>query len=90
MGKKTDKCEKGTKNEIDELFDAKKSLPRKVEPTKEKPAAYEKDGLGDTRGTRTKARSLTKDGLPVYSAEEMRIGRGGGTAQCPFDCECCY
>ena len=30
------------------------------------------------------------DGLPVYSAEELRVDQGGGTLECPFDCDCCF
>lgn len=40
----------------------------------------------DSRGTRAK----TEDGLPIYSVEELKIGLGGDTEACPFDCECCF
>ncbi len=30
-------------------------------------------------------------GLPIYSADSLRIGQGAGdTPDCPFDCKCCY
>lgn len=29
-------------------------------------------------------------GLPVYKAALLRAGDGGGTALCPFDCDCCF
>ena len=29
------------------------------------------------------------EGLPVYDPDELGIGKGGDTAACPFDCECC-
>ncbi len=29
-------------------------------------------------------------GLPIYREEDLRIGQGGGTAACPFDCSCCF
>eukprot|EP00915_Cephaloidophora_sp_WS-2016_P005710 GHVH01007571.1.p1 GENE.GHVH01007571.1~~GHVH01007571.1.p1 ORF type:complete len:168 (+),score=49.73 GHVH01007571.1:37-540(+) len=29
-------------------------------------------------------------GLAVYNEDELKIGRGGDTAECPFDCKCCY
>jgi nitric oxide reductase activation protein len=32
----------------------------------------------------------TDEGLPVYSAESLNIGKGGGTPDCPFDCWCCF
>lgn len=30
------------------------------------------------------------EGLPVYSPEELNVGAGGETDQCPFDCTCCF
>lgn len=48
------------------------------------------DDFFDSRGTRRKTRPLTADGLPIYSPKELRIGLGGGTKLCPFDCNCCY
>lgn len=29
-------------------------------------------------------------GLPVYKAHLLKVGEGGGTALCPFDCSCCF
>ncbi|MES1915255.1 MAG: hypothetical protein MHM6MM_007231 [Cercozoa sp. M6MM] len=37
-----------------------------------------------------KGRTYTNDGLPVYTTTELKIGQGGDTPLCPFDCECCY
>lgn len=44
----------------------------------------------DSRGLKRKTRPLTQDGLPIYSPKELKIGMGGGTDLCPFDCNCCY
>ncbi|KDO16626.1 hypothetical protein SPRG_17870, partial [Saprolegnia parasitica CBS 223.65] len=30
------------------------------------------------------------DGLPIYTAASLRINQGGDTADCPFDCWCCF
>ncbi len=30
------------------------------------------------------------EGLPVYTADELNVGVGGDTDQCPFDCTCCF
>ncbi|CAK4068769.1 unnamed protein product [Aphanomyces euteiches] len=30
------------------------------------------------------------DGLAIYSEESLRINQGGDTADCPFDCWCCF
>ena len=29
-------------------------------------------------------------GLNIYREADLRIGLGGGTADCPFDCNCCF
>ena len=29
-------------------------------------------------------------GMPIYCPEDMRVGKGGDTALCPFDCNCCF
>lgn len=31
-----------------------------------------------------------ESGLPVYKAHLLKVGEGGGTALCPFDCNCCF
>ncbi|KAH8924300.1 DUF1764-domain-containing protein [Atractiella rhizophila] len=35
-------------------------------------------------------RRRTEDGLKIYAIEELGIGKGGDTDQCPFDCDCCF
>ncbi|GAA6050664.1 hypothetical protein JCM3770_000880 [Rhodotorula araucariae] len=52
----------------------------------ERKAAEEDERFMDSRGTRKK----TEDGLPIYSFDELRIGMGGDTPECPFDCTCCF
>ena len=33
----------------------------------------------------------TEEGFAIYGEEELGLTKqGGDTAQCPFDCECCY
>lgn len=29
-------------------------------------------------------------GLKVYKAKALKVGEGGGTPLCPFDCACCF
>lgn len=31
-----------------------------------------------------------ESGLPVYKAHLLKVGEGGGTSLCPFDCDCCF
>lgn len=35
-------------------------------------------------------RRRTEDNLPIYTVEELNIGKGGNTDECPFDCNCCF
>ena len=35
-------------------------------------------------------RRRDEEGLPVYSPDELNMGRGGETGDCPFDCNCCF
>ena len=32
----------------------------------------------------------TDDGYNLFTVEEMNIGKGGDTSECPFDCQCCF
>ncbi|CAD6921316.1 unnamed protein product [Tilletia controversa] len=52
-------------------------------------AAVDEDDLAfaDSRGS---ARKRTEEGFPIYSESELKIGQGGGTPLCPFDCDCCF
>lgn len=59
------------------------SLPTASNPAKD-------DDFFDSRGLKRKARALTEDGLPIYTPAELRIGMGGGTDLCPFECNCCF
>ena len=31
-----------------------------------------------------------QDGVAVYKAHLLKVGEGGGTPLCPFDCACCF
>ncbi|GLC35182.1 hypothetical protein PLESTB_000563400 [Pleodorina starrii] len=38
-----------------------------------------------------KGRKRTEEGFPIYSEDELGLGkRGGDTDLCPFDCDCCF
>eukprot|EP01104_Vermistella_antarctica_P004442 TRINITY_DN14897_c0_g1_i1.p2 TRINITY_DN14897_c0_g1~~TRINITY_DN14897_c0_g1_i1.p2 ORF type:complete len:178 (+),score=41.29 TRINITY_DN14897_c0_g1_i1:195-728(+) len=59
-----------------------------------KSEANDKDELfKDSRGTSEaagKKRRRTEEGYGIFSLGELNVGKGGGTALCPFDCECCH
>lgn len=36
-------------------------------------------------------RKKTEEGYKIFTMDELKIGQGSGeTADCPFDCKCCY
>lgn len=32
----------------------------------------------------------TEEGYKIYTVDELNIGLGGDTKDCPFDCKCCF
>ncbi|KAK9904167.1 hypothetical protein WJX75_005718 [Coccomyxa subellipsoidea] len=63
------------------------SLKQAVAPGK-KPAVGSKDDFfGSGPG---KARRKDADGFTIYTEDELKVGKGGKTPLCPFDCECCF
>lgn len=79
--------QKSADAEIDELFE-RRARKTTMEPVER--LVKEKDPMSDVRGLKKGKRSLTDDGLPIFSWQEMRMGRGGDTRDCPFDCQCCF
>ncbi|GAA5870771.1 hypothetical protein JCM8547_001704 [Rhodosporidiobolus lusitaniae] len=65
---------------------ATKVLGPNATEEEKKAAAEEEERFMDSRGTRRK----TEDGLPIYDTTELKIGLGGDTELCPFDCDCCF
>lgn len=78
----TKKIKKNSKEELKEEGEEKLKI-KSSSPT-------EKDSFGDVRGLHKKATRLTDDGLPIWTDKEMKIGQGGDSPDCPFDCECCF
>lgn len=35
-------------------------------------------------------RKRTEEGFRIFHESELRLNEGGGTALCPFDCDCCF
>ena len=54
------------------------------------PSTVNDSDFFDSRGLKRKTRALTDDGYPIYSPKELKIGMGGGTDLCPFECNCCF
>ena len=87
---------KTSKSEIDALFKkVKKVKPveKQEKPVKIKPEQRPKGSSSDPLGAGMKSghnRKYTEEGWPIYTEEELNIGKGGETADCPFDCQCCF
>ena len=85
---------KSSKSEIDALFKKvkkpAKTKPEKIEKTaKPQPKGSAADPLGSGM-SKGHNRRYTEEGWPIYSEEELNLGKGGETADCPFDCQCCF
>jgi hypothetical protein len=76
------------KSSLDQLFKAKKGKVK----VSDKPKEEEKPKIvvKKPKVVADKKRKYMQDGLPIYSLEELNVGKGGDTAECPFDCNCCF
>jgi hypothetical protein len=48
------------------------------------------DPFGLTPAQSSNSLDFTEEGWKVYTPEELNIGKGGDTPDCPFDCNCCF
>ena len=85
---------KKAKSEIEALFSKVKKPKPVVTPAPKKVEKAPKGSAADPLGrgqVDVKVRKRTEEGWPIYTAEELKLGNGGGdTADCPFDCQCCF
>ncbi|CAD2091531.1 conserved protein, unknown function [Plasmodium vinckei lentum] len=103
--KKNEKIQKEiseAKSNIDDIFNNIKAKDKNVkinETGKIKKNNSEKKGSypnkikkkKETDGSKKNTNRLhTPDGLPIYTMEELNMGRGGYTKDCPFECNCCF
>lgn len=82
--------------DIDDIFkqvrtkEQSTAKPDKKVKLAPKPATFQ-GSKDDIFGTgQPKQRRYDAEGLPVYTADELNVGAGGDTDQCPFDCTCCF
>lgn len=63
-----------------------------VKPPVKAPAQDTKDAAvkDSTKEKKPKAARFTEEGFRIYSTEDLNIGKGGDTKDCPFDCNCCF
>ncbi|KAK9830433.1 hypothetical protein WJX72_011742 [[Myrmecia] bisecta] len=83
--------------DIDELFSQiKKALQSKQSkqataapaPSSAPKVVGHKDDIFGTGPQ--KQRRYDEEGLPIYTPDELDVGKGGDTPDCPFDCKCCF
>jgi hypothetical protein len=76
---------KSAKDEISDIF----------QQTTTKKKRKEIETKNDEKKTQEPPKKKKKDrkvyeGLKVYTMDELKIGQGGNTDLCPFDCDCCF
>ena len=68
-------------------------LPRGQQNQITRPGPPE-DDLGLLLNQRQRHNRRTVDGIKIYKNDEiksvLKIGIGGNTKYCPFDCQCCF
>ena len=79
--------EVSSSSDIDAIFGKIKERKRKRKKEEEKQHIRKKSKELDCV---QKASRKILDGLPIYTEEELNIGKGGLTELCPFDCTCCF
>ncbi|EPS63151.1 hypothetical protein M569_11638, partial [Genlisea aurea] len=93
-------------SEIDEIFSRKKSkshpniakpnisgtATKRHEIKRIPPPRSKGKAMDDHSESSSRSRKKTGDGLSIYTEEELGLGKddAGGTALCPFDCDCCF
>ncbi|XP_059435374.1 uncharacterized protein C6G9.01c [Corylus avellana] len=102
---KPSSAQKKASSEIDEIFlgkKRKKSEPEKAEKPNEdatrnpKKMKKKNKNKGSNDGgfvdPPSRPKKRTKDGLALYTEEELGINKAdaGSTPLCPFDCSCCF
>ena len=84
------------KSELDNLFKSKKKKESKVAPSaaatevSSKSKTIKKDKKEDDSKSKQKKARFTEEGYRIYTVDDLKIGKGGDTEDCPFDCECCF
>jgi hypothetical protein len=66
----------------------KASSKKSKDQAKELPKALAKDQ--ESKIEKPKATRFTEEGFKIYTTEDLNIGNGKDTEDCPFDCNCCF
>eukprot|EP01130_Rhizamoeba_saxonica_P004134 TRINITY_DN1704_c0_g1_i1.p2 TRINITY_DN1704_c0_g1~~TRINITY_DN1704_c0_g1_i1.p2 ORF type:complete len:110 (+),score=30.09 TRINITY_DN1704_c0_g1_i1:3-332(+) len=78
-----------TDNFIDDLFSAPppKAKKKRIKPASTEPVDDQADFF---TGKSNSGYRTTEEGYRIYTLDELNIGKGGDTPDCPFDCQCCF
>lgn len=82
-------------NELDALFSTRRKIIKKIAIDKVS-RKQKNDWLNQaiknvsTNKERFNTGKITEEGYHIYPEDEIVSKTGGDTAQCPFDCTCCY
>ena len=82
---------------MDEIFGRLKPKKKKTElkeekviESKEAVKKKKKVKKKDKKKEQSKITKRTEDGYKIYKLEDLNLGKGGNTPDCPFDCQCCF
>lgn len=77
---------------LDDIFEELKSKKKVVDVSKKEECKKKpfQDDMGFTKEGYAKKLKYTEEGYRIYTSEELKLGQGGGTDLCPFDCDCCF
>lgn len=81
------------KGDLDAMFSTKnksKVVAKKPAAKKEETNKTAKAVAPAKKSGSSKPAKYTEEGFKIYTAEELKIGQGGDTSDCPFDCNCCF
>lgn len=74
-------------DELDQIFSKQPAAPKKRQPPK---PAKTGPAYSIRQENNPELAKYTEEGFRIYSTAELKIGQGGRTDQCPFECSCCF
>ncbi|KAM7507552.1 hypothetical protein LguiA_018005 [Lonicera macranthoides] len=86
------KKRKRVEEEVKKLSEDVAANPSKANINKKKKKNNKGPKEREFADPQPRPRKKTGDGLIIYTEDELGLGKAdaGGTALCPFDCECCF
>ena len=63
---------------------------KSTKESKDNKEVKSKKDAKEVKEAKPKAARFTEEGYRIYTTDELKIGKGGDTEDCPFDCNCCF